>query len=108
MSIATRLVELRQEKGLNRRELAQKLGFPYSTYSHYEIGDREPDSEKLRIICNYFNVTIDYLLDNKPQSDNQNDTIEAFAKAGIDIASLPKEKIDMLIDYAKYILDKRK
>lgn len=59
-----RIKELRQEKGISMREAAKQLGMPYTTYVNYEKGLREPNSETLIMLANYFHVTIDYLVGN--------------------------------------------
>lgn len=58
----SRLKELRQEKGLNMKQTAAKLGLPYTTYVGYEKGEREPDSEKLIILSDFFECSVDYLI----------------------------------------------
>ena len=55
---------LRQEKQLSQRELGKHLGVINQTISFWEIGAREPDLDTLVKIANYFNVTVDELLDN--------------------------------------------
>lgn len=60
--IGNRLVELRKEKGLTQEELAKALNISRSALSLYEIGKRDPDTETLKKIAEYFNVSIDYLL----------------------------------------------
>lgn len=57
-----RLTELREEKGLNKKEIAKELKLPYTTYLNYENDEREPNSDTLIKIAKYFNVSIDYLL----------------------------------------------
>lgn len=57
-----RLSELRKSKGYNMKQTAAKLGIPYTTYVSYERGDREPDSEKLIQLSDFFDCSIDYLL----------------------------------------------
>ena len=44
------------------KEAALKLGIPYTTYVNYEKGAREPNSEMLIEIANFYNTSIDYLL----------------------------------------------
>jgi transcriptional regulator with XRE-family HTH domain len=66
--LANRLRELREEKGLTQKDLAQALGLSSkSTITNYEQNDRDPDYETLIKIAKYFEVSIDYLL-------GQNDT----------------------------------
>ena len=57
-----RLSQLRQEKGLNMREAARGLNMPYTTYVNYEKGTREPNSETLIALAEFYGVSIDYLL----------------------------------------------
>lgn len=57
-----RLKKLREEKKMNKKEVAIALNMPYSTYLSYENNDREPSSDVLIKIAKYFEVSIDYLL----------------------------------------------
>ena len=69
--IGDRLAELREEKGLKQRELADKLHLSKSTISTYERDKHCPEYKILIRIANYFDVTTDYILgnSNKRQSD---------------------------------------
>lgn len=60
--LGERLALLRKEKGLTQEELAQALNITRSALSLYEIGKRDPDTETLRKIAGFFNVSVDYLL----------------------------------------------
>lgn len=57
-----RIKELRLEKKLNMRQVAMALQIPYTTYISYEKGDREPNSEMLIVLADFFNCSIDYLV----------------------------------------------
>ena len=57
-----RLSKLREEMNLNKKEVAKALNMPYTTYLNYENNEREPNSETLIQISQFFNVSIDYLL----------------------------------------------
>ena len=57
-----RMQELRRERGINMKDAARALGMPYTTYVNYEKGTREPNSETLIEIANFYNTSIDYLL----------------------------------------------
>ena len=57
-----RLKELRESKGLNMREAARLIGMPYTTYVNYEKGAREPNSETLVQLADFFETSIDYML----------------------------------------------
>lgn len=62
--IGVRLKLLREELGLRQDELAQKLSVSPSSIGMYETDRREPNSELLTKLANFFNVSIDYLLGN--------------------------------------------
>lgn len=59
-----KMKDLRQSRGLNKRQMAEILELPYTTYNNYEIGTREPNSDILKKISKVFNVSVDYLIDN--------------------------------------------
>lgn len=58
----SRLKDLRNEKGLTQKELAENLNLTHSTISKYERGDLEPSNDVLLSISNFFDVTVDFLL----------------------------------------------
>ena len=60
--MVNRMKQLREEKGLNMKDVAKALGMPYTTYVNYEKGTREPSSEILIQIANFFGTSIDYLV----------------------------------------------
>ena len=57
-----RIRQLRKQKNLTMKQLGEALGLAESTISQYETGKREPDIGTILKICEYFNVTLDYLL----------------------------------------------
>ena len=58
-----RLRELRQKHHISQLKLAMDLSTNQNTISRYETGDREADYKTLIKIADYFNVSIDYLLE---------------------------------------------
>lgn len=64
-----RLKELRKEKNISQLKLAMDLSMNQNTISRYETGEREADYKTLIKIADYFNVSIDYLLE---RTDNPN------------------------------------
>lgn len=57
-----RIKELREAKGLNMKEAAALLNMPYTTYVNYEKGFREPTSEVLILIADFFDTSVDHLI----------------------------------------------
>ena len=58
-----RLKQIRKEKGISQLKLAIELNTNQNTISRYETGEREPGINELIRIADYFNVSIDYLLE---------------------------------------------
>ncbi|WP_339271659.1 helix-turn-helix transcriptional regulator [Paenibacillus sp. FSL W8-0187] len=62
MSLGLRIKELRKDKKLTQRELAQKLEIDNTTVSKWEADVYEPDTNTLNKLADFFEVTTDYLL----------------------------------------------
>lgn len=60
--LAERLVSLRSERKLSRREVAAATGITERTYQRYENAERDPSAPVLLAIAEYYNVSADYLL----------------------------------------------
>lgn len=58
-----RLKYLREKKGLSQLRLAIELNMNQNSISRYETGSREADYATLIQLADYFNVSIDYLLE---------------------------------------------
>ncbi|MDR0916821.1 MAG: helix-turn-helix domain-containing protein [Oscillospiraceae bacterium] len=59
------LRDLLDESGLSQKQLAAKLNIAPSTLGNYVRNEREPDFKTLKRFAEFFNVTVDYLLDNR-------------------------------------------
>lgn len=59
---ATRLKELRTEKGLSQTQLAKETELSRSVIGYWENGKKHPTSTAIIILAKYFNVTTDYIL----------------------------------------------
>ncbi len=58
-----RLKELRQSRKISQLKLAMDLNMNQNSISRYETGVREADYKTLIAFADYFNVSIDYLLE---------------------------------------------
>ncbi len=58
------LSQLRKEKKINQQQFAKEMGVSRSTVSMWEINENEPDHNMLKKIANFFDISIDKLLDN--------------------------------------------
>ena len=57
-----RLKELRQEKELSTIQLGKELQVSDSTITRWENGQREPTMSSIIKLCNFFDVSADYLI----------------------------------------------
>lgn len=60
--LGKRLKELREQRGLTQKEVAEALGIHSVTYLHYEKGHHEPPLSLLVDMAKFFGETVDYLL----------------------------------------------
>ena len=70
-----RLKELRKEKKLTQKELAEETDIPYRTLQRWENGESQIKPEKAEKLANFFGVSIAHLLgyeDNDFEKANQN------------------------------------
>lgn len=99
---------LREEKRLSQSELAKVLNVSNVAISHYERGAREPNNEMLKMVSQYFNVSIDYLLGkNVPKWATEEDEIifdealkrndVAMTYNGVELSEEDKIKLDAMI-----------
>ncbi len=58
-----RLKKLRKDKNISQLKLALDLEMNQNSISRYENGDREADYATLIKFADYFNVSIDYILE---------------------------------------------
>ncbi|HEV0275038.1 TPA: helix-turn-helix domain-containing protein, partial [Streptococcus pneumoniae] len=57
-----RLKELRQEKKLSQKEIAETLGFSLRSFQRMENGESQIKPEKAQLLADYFGVSVANLL----------------------------------------------
>ena len=57
-----RLKDLRQDKDLYQKEIAKILKISQQQYSEYELGIRIIPIDKLYILADFYNTSIDYIV----------------------------------------------
>ena len=91
-----KLRELRTAKGLSLKELGKVIGVAESTMSLYETGKRQPDYNNLKRLADYFDVTVDSLLDRDYPADTRGIKIPVLGRVQ---AGIPVEAVEDIIDY---------
>ena len=81
MGISMRLKELRKQKGITQRELAEQSGIPLRSIVNYENSSREPNSKAMAVLEQFFNVSGRYLRgeteDSRLRSWDDEDVMDA-------------------------------
>ena len=57
------MYELRVERGVSQKELAEAIGVSQSTIAKIEVGRNEATASTIRKLASYFNISTDYLLE---------------------------------------------
>jgi putative transcriptional regulator len=65
-TIHNRIVVLRAERGISRRQLAEALGVHYQTIGYLERGEYSPSLHLALRMAEYFEVTVEVLFSTTP------------------------------------------
>ena len=80
------ILELRKQKGMTQKELAEKIGVSDKTISKWECGNSIPDITYLEALCNSLDISVNELLSGERLTD------ESYSeKAEENIIALMKE-----------------
>lgn len=96
--MANRLRQMRVSKGLNQNEVGELVGMEQSAVSKWERGATEPDHNTLRILSDYYGVSIDYLLGSSddPQAKRKGHRIPVLGDVA---AGIPIDAVEDILDY---------
>ncbi|GHT85646.1 hypothetical protein FACS18947_4670 [Bacteroidia bacterium] len=74
MTFSEKLLKMRKERGMSQEALAEQLNTTRQAVSKWENGQGFPETEKILMIGNIFNVSIDYLLKEESEfTDGENE-----------------------------------
>ncbi len=82
MNIGENIKKLRAARGLTQKELAEQLGFTSQNISKWENGSSMPDIPTVVTIAQFFNISLDVLLENEPKLDVLKQEVNCFNTAG--------------------------
>ncbi|BFH17948.1 helix-turn-helix domain-containing protein [Paenibacillus melissococcoides] len=69
MSIGRRIKELRKEKGVSQKDLAETIGVSRGNVGDWELDKVKPGADALLALSEYFEVTTDWLLSGNEPSN---------------------------------------
>lgn len=103
MSFSTKLIKLRKSNGLSQEELANKINVSRQTVSKWELGVTTPDMEKIKLISDYFGISVDELISET--NNNESEYINNKEFIGVDEKYIPKQSTE---EANKSYVDKNK
>lgn len=77
--LVERIKELAAKRGKTLKDVALDLGFSYNTI--YKWNNQTPKIDKIKVVADYFGVSIDYLLGEEPVAEKDIDLNEALDEA---------------------------
>lgn len=111
MKFNERLKHLRQSRSLTQEQVSRIVGLSRSAIASYETGSREPDYDTLKLLADYYNVSMDFLLDDNHDIDGKRaestfskyrGSTEGYFRVpvlGSVVAGIPIEAIQDIEDY---------
>ena len=92
------------EKNMTQRQLAAQLNIGASTLSNYVQNLREPDFATLKRLADYFDVSIDYLLDHRtrPAASHAEDDLLRVLRA------MTAEQRELFVEQGKLFVARNK
>lgn len=104
MSFGERLRQLREERNLTQKAVAEFIGVSPRMVSFYESGAHFPREEGILLkLADYFQVSTDYLLGRSSLRSG-----EQLKQLHAAFESLPKAERESLMDYLNFLSAKQK
>lgn len=114
----TNLKRLRKQKGITQQEIANEINTSRSCISNYESGNRQPDNQTIKLIADFFDVSVDYLFgrsevktlikSNSLMSSIQDVLTEMTSKKQLDISNCSTYVKCAVVEFYTYLLEKEK
>ncbi|WP_028124762.1 helix-turn-helix domain-containing protein [Eremococcus coleocola] len=105
MNIVEPIKELANENKITIAELERKLGFAASSIRKWN--ESIPSIEKVTMVANFFNVSLDYLIGNSPLKSNRAGLSEKPLRvAGHIEPDVSDEEMKEIINYIEFLKSK--
>lgn len=103
MSLGKKLQDLRNNKGITQKELAEMMGIGQSTIAMYETDKREPDLATLAQFVNFYNISFNEILSylptpNHPEKPDTSPKETAMAERLKNASPDTQKAIDLLLN----------
>ncbi len=105
-----RLKELRVNRNLLQRDVADVLNCSTTVYCRYEKGEREPPFDIIFRLADYYGVSVDYLLgreESKNDVPKEKTPADKRAEAKTLLESMTDEQYQSALQYLKFLKSQR-
>lgn len=103
-----RLKQLRVNKGLNMKQASAMLNMAYTTYVSYEKDEREPNSEVLILLADFYGCSVDYLVGrSSKKATNKSEQIQDLKQIQLNnnYQKLNESGKNKLIEYSEDLVN---
>lgn len=77
-----RISVLREERGISRKDLAQKIGVNFQTVGYLERGEYNPSLDLAFKISEYFGLPLEFIFSTKPLKPLSQEILEKRKREG--------------------------
>lgn len=91
-----RIAQRRKELHMTQEHLAEKMGVSLQTISCIELGKKAIRPENLANLCTHLEITSDYILFGKRNTQQMNDTVAKLSALPSNAYKTIEELIDLL------------
>ena len=99
-NFSKRLAQLRKERSISQKQLAEAIGIHYTQVRRYEAGSSQPTLDVLRAIATTLNISADVLLFDESERQIHDDFrphLEALSRLDPDERKVVKDVLDALL-----------
>ena len=102
-TFGAKIRSLRESLELSQQDVANHIGCSSKVLSNYELDKREPDFETFTKLCDFYNVTADYLLNRTDNPKYFKEMVVSFQAENLlyYFDKLPEQYKKDVIRYAK-------
>ena len=102
MSLPSRLIALRKERGLSQQAMAEAIGIHANSWKKYETGQTQPSLEVLKKIALALHISTDFLLFEEHERGPQDDLMLQFEA----VSQLPEQEQLVIKDVLESLIIK--
>ena len=104
-----RIKALREERGWKQDDLGKKLNVKRAAVSKYENGRIPLTDETIKMLCDIFDVSADYIIGKSEKRKPENE--QPLSKKMLDLidsySDLNEEELNKVIEYVDFLKTKR-